>query len=582
MNKERQRIRNPRTAAVMLKCDEEGPTYAEVLGFARKSINLQDLGITDTKIRRAQSGSILIEIPGENAASKAENLKERLNAAYQDSDHYGKVNVIRPKRRAELRIIDIDEFVEIEEVKKAVSESGGVSLTEIRTGPLRKGRGVGTIWVQCPVDCANRLNKMGKIRMGWSVAKVIPLARRRLQCYRCLAVGYTRINCRSIVDRSHMCFNCGKDDGHVAFRYKAPPRCPICQFRGLKADHRAGAEGCMPYNGPGGKVNVRQTATGEETAMETEVNVNRSRPAQDLIQRTSEEYELGIVVISKSHSIPDDGRWVASSDSPTSAAITWQWTRSNDPCTLAWRDEKHVAVEWGELTVVSCYLPPSLDIEEYKDALRKLEHQVKMARPKALMIAGDFNARSPAWDRGEGNRRGRILLDWIGKMDLQILNDGISWTCVHPRGNSCVDITLVSSNVARRVEKWRVLEEAESLSDHRYVHMSLLTTVVGPVTRNTALKEFPRWVTKKVNVDMMEAAAEIAVWTGIQGNFKTMTKRIDRIMTDISDVSMRRKGSASRPSTYWWNEEIAKIRSKCNSCRRQLKRELELETPPKS
>ncbi|KYQ57153.1 hypothetical protein ALC60_03888 [Trachymyrmex zeteki] len=66
---------------------------------------------------------------------------------------------------------------------------------------------------------------------------------------------------------------------------------------------------------------------------------------------------------------------------------------------------------------------------------------------------GDFNARAPAWDPGQSNRRGRILINWMGHVVFQLLNVGTEPTCVHPRGASCVDITPMSWNFLTKSEK---------------------------------------------------------------------------------------------------------------------------------
>ena len=47
---------------------------------------------------------------------------------------------------------------------------------------------------------------------------------------------------------------------------------------------------------------------------------------------------------------------------------------------------------------------------------------------------------------------------------------------------------------------------------------------------------------------------------------------MDQLLRDISDVSMPRRGLPRRPSTYWWNQEIADLRRACNACRRRLTR----------
>ncbi|KYN17799.1 hypothetical protein ALC57_09903, partial [Trachymyrmex cornetzi] len=254
------RFRAPRTAAVLIKCAEnenrpDGTTYAGVMRLARSKISLDDLSITNTRIRKAQAGGLLIEIPGgEEAGAKAEALVSRLKGVLADSEYKDGVQVVRPMRRAEVRLVDIDQSVTAEEVAEAVARSGQSQVADIRVGPLRPGRGgLNAVWVQCPLMCANKLLGEGRLRVGWTMAGVVPLAKRRLQCFRCFAVGHTRANCQSHIDRTAWCFQCGGDDGHKAAGCRRPPKCPVCSGRGLPSGHRAGAGECVPYNGPGRK-----------------------------------------------------------------------------------------------------------------------------------------------------------------------------------------------------------------------------------------------------------------------------------------------------------------------------------------
>ncbi|XP_011065537.1 PREDICTED: uncharacterized protein LOC105152792 [Acromyrmex echinatior] len=224
-------------------------SYADVVRLARGKISLEELNIANTRIRKAQAGGLLIEIPrGEEADAKAEALVDRLKAMLAESED--RISVVRPVYRAEVRLIDVDQSVSAEEVVKAVATIGEVPATDIRTGPFRPGRGgLNIVWVQCPLACANRLIKAGRIRLGWSSAGIVPLAKRRLQCFRCLAVGHTKVNYQNGVDRSTWYFQCGGNDGHRAAGCRLPPHCPVSAARGLAAGHRAGATECVPFNG---------------------------------------------------------------------------------------------------------------------------------------------------------------------------------------------------------------------------------------------------------------------------------------------------------------------------------------------
>ena len=103
-----------------------------------------------------------------------------------------------------------------------------------------------------------------------------------------------------------------------------------------------------------------------------QINVNRSKSSQDLIARDliCEEFNLGLVAVSEPNRVPDDDRWLASTDTPPSAAITWQWSRSRVPCSPRWSGMWFVVMNWGDMIVVSCYFPPGLSDGEFSYDLR--------------------------------------------------------------------------------------------------------------------------------------------------------------------------------------------------------------------
>ncbi|XP_011063046.1 PREDICTED: uncharacterized protein LOC105151188 [Acromyrmex echinatior] len=270
-----------------------------------------------------------------------------------------------------------------------------------------------------------------------------------------------------------------------------------------------------------------------------QINFNRSRPSQDLIARSL----IWVWLRYRSQIATPDERWLTSTDTPPSAAVTWQWSRLRVPCSPRWRGKRFAAVDWGDVTIVSCYFPPSLSDGAFLRDLREMEERVP-GRP--VIVMGDFNARSPSWDPGQPNRRGRLLADWLGLLDIHILNVTSEPTCVHPRGVSCVDLTLASSSAARRITSWRVGSEVESLSDHKYVFIED-ASLAGPVIGRTALKAFPRWAIGRIDPDLLEAAAIFSAWSGIPENAALGAKRMDRL---LRDVSMPRRGLPRRPTTY--------------------------------
>jgi len=89
---------------------------------------------------------------------------------------------------------------------------------------------------------------------------------------------------------------------------------------------------------------------------------------------------------------------------------------------------------------VSCYAPPSWDSGGYNTLLERvgvIVDDIRRDAPDALIImAGDFNARSPAWGDTRRNLKGQPLEDWMSGHGLSSLNVGRASTCVRPQGVS--------------------------------------------------------------------------------------------------------------------------------------------------
>lgn len=67
------------------------------------------------------------------------------------------------------------------------------------------------------------------------------------------------------------------------------------------------------------------------------------------------------------------------------------------------------------------------------------------------------------------------MTEWMAENSLDILNRGRESTFVGARGSSIIDLTLVTTQARRLVRDWRVASDMESLSDHMYIVIDLLT-----------------------------------------------------------------------------------------------------------
>ena len=138
-----------------------------------------------------------------------------------------------------------------------------------------------------------------------------------------------------------------------------------------------------------------------------------------------------------------------------------------------------------------------------------------------------------------------------------------------------MDLSWTSASAARHICNWRVAVDTESLSDHRYVFMEVLERIVGPLRRVATEKHFPRWCVRRINVDLLCAAANVKAWSSLSQrdmSAEQLADRIDTVLKEISDVAMPRLKTTDRSPAYWWNEEIADLRVRCVRIRRCILR----------
>jgi len=233
------RRRPPRAAAVSIKANADGLSYADIIKRARENVNLKELGITNPRMRRAANGGVIIEILGPEGAIKADTLASRLREVIGEN-----AAVSRPVVKADLRISGFDDSVIKDEIITIITEFGNCLASDIRVGPFRPMRnGSNMVWVQCPLTAAIKISRRGKVNIGWSVARVELMKARPVQCYRCWHFGHVRNNCSSHNDRTGNCFKCGNSN-HTSHTCTSDPYCIICADFGHDTAHRLGSSAC--------------------------------------------------------------------------------------------------------------------------------------------------------------------------------------------------------------------------------------------------------------------------------------------------------------------------------------------------
>ncbi|XP_032687207.1 uncharacterized protein LOC116851664 [Odontomachus brunneus] len=100
---------------------------------ARRHINLGELRIGEIRTRRAATGTLLLEIPGPEGATRADALAGRMSALFADNQD---VRIARPEKKADIRVRDLDEPIAVVDVVSAVATVGGCGPDEIRAGAI--------------------------------------------------------------------------------------------------------------------------------------------------------------------------------------------------------------------------------------------------------------------------------------------------------------------------------------------------------------------------------------------------------------------------------------------------------------
>jgi hypothetical protein len=292
-----------------------------------------------------------------------------------------------------------------------------------------------------------------------------------------------------------------------------------------------------------------------------QLNLNHTELAQDLLRQSMAEIRVDVALISEPYLVPpNNGNWVT--DKARMAAIhvcgryPIQEIISNG-C------EGFVIVKVNGVYLCSCYAPPRWSIQEFEAMLDALSGHLLNKKP--LIIGGDLNAWAEEWNSKYTNTRGQTVLEALAVLDVVIGNVGCVNTYSGVGGTSIVDVTFCSPSLYDALN-WRVCD-SYTASDHQAIRFT-----VGR-KQTTICERFSggvQWKQKLLNENLLSETFE---W--ITDGVEAMTAdELTRAMTSACEVAMPRsyRSHVKRKPAFWWNDEIATLRSKCLGARRQAQR----------
>ncbi|XP_076635456.1 uncharacterized protein LOC143348746 [Colletes latitarsis] len=103
---------------------------------------------------------------------------------------------------------------------------------------------------------------------------------------------------------------------------------------------------------------------------------------------------VGLAIAAEPYMIPDKPNWVGSLCGL--AVMVWAWPPDSPPVTILQRGRGFLAVQWGTIAVVGCYVSPNCDLATYAAYLDVVGECIRRCLPRPVLVLGDFNAHAAA------------------------------------------------------------------------------------------------------------------------------------------------------------------------------------------
>nr|XP_034195162.1 uncharacterized protein LOC117611332 [Osmia lignaria] len=456
------------------------------------------------------------------------------------------VEVSKLQTMMDVEMRGIDPLVEKEEVLEAIRaelghEAKGVRVKVLRTDPRMSKVAV----IEGPAADMQRILRANRIMIGWTVvsAREIP---RLLRCFKCHGIGHIAGGCKLVVGDGGLCRKCGAVRHHMK-DCPNEPKCRLCVEDGLS-----------------------ESQTGHVAAS---VNLNHCRLAHDLLAVSAREQEADILVLSEPYLTPDN--WFTDLTGRASISITNTGIAKSRKLTVLSCDKGFVCINYNDICIMSVYASPNDSSQAFEAQLASMEMflaGIKGTLSKVI-VAGDFNAKSPLWGSKNWCSRGRTLYQWCNGLGLTptIAKGGV--TC--DRGGGSVVDLLFCSNDAMKLHVSSDVLDIYTASDHRYIVRKFGRA------KTDSMREKDPFDLGKPKIDeaglleelirkYRDEAYDKRVKTGTTLEVDKFIEDVDRLVNKYTSYRGPYKGN--KTPVYWWNEDTARCKKEVNKARRRYTR----------
>jgi ribonuclease HI len=177
-----------------------------------------------------------------------------------------------------------------------------------------------------------------------------------------------------------------------------------------------------------------------------------------------------------------------------------------------------------------------------------------LPRGRRVIVAGDINGHSPAWDEGAPTDKiGEKVEDWLVSANFAVLNDGNPTRTNPATGKgSAPDVTLCHNSIRGSI-KWSIGQDCGS------DHLPIVFNVPTQRWNETKRGRGKRWIFKKAKWDVFREEIEKRLpdhrWENMRVN--TAQKTLCSIMLAAAHKAIPK---GCRPGAkVWWNDEAEKV-----------------------
>ncbi|XP_065302947.1 uncharacterized protein [Dermacentor albipictus] len=216
-----------------------------------------------------------------------------------------------------------------------------------------------------------------------------------------------------------------------------------------------------------------------------------------------------------------------------------------------------------QFVFISAYAPPHRPMD---DTFRRIEEAMAKARTPNIVVAGDFNAKHPAWGPCAGDERGARLIAFAGANRLVVLNDPQSPPTYETRyAASWLDVTLATPALVAAGFDWTVREDI-TFSEHKNVAVRIGAFRDGR----------PRRLTRYAREELLTALSSEPWFARVSGATLHSPGALDEILAGFQRLFDRFCRANLRPvkgpGRPWWNPALARERRAVNALRRRYQR----------